>query len=129
MKKSDTEKKWYDDIIINCPRVFSHLKHIECEPGWHKLISSLSSIIESHIEYSIPDDIKDEIFALQIKEKFGGLRFYLNHSDPYINGAIRMAEEMSFTICTNCGNPPEKIKNQSSWIRTLCKPCFEKRIK
>ena len=34
----------------------------------------------------------------QVKSKFGGLRFYVTHSDPYIKGLLAMAEMMSLKI-------------------------------
>jgi hypothetical protein len=36
--------------------------------------------------------------ANQIKTKFGGLRFYVTYSDPYIKGLLSMAEMMSLKI-------------------------------
>ncbi len=56
--------------------------------------------------------------AIQIKEKFGTLRFYYSGGDEYISGIINFAENMSGEICEVCGNKG-KLRN-GSWIKTLC---------
>lgn len=59
-----------------------------------------------------------EVVATQVKEKFGTLRFYVNGSDEYVDGAISMAEHMSAKTCEICGQSG-KIRN-GGWVRTLC---------
>ena len=58
------------------------------------------------------------ITASQVKEKFGGLRFYTNGYTDVINGMISMAESMSYRTCEVCGNPGRS--NNYGWISTLC---------
>jgi hypothetical protein len=54
----------------------------------------------------------------QIKEKFGGLRFYYQGGDDHISGMVSMAEVWAGRTCETCGN---KGKHRSGgWIRTLC---------
>jgi len=59
-----------------------------------------------------------QVVATQVKEKFGGLRFYYNGGDEYIGGLIQMAELMSQQTCEVCGNHG-KIYT-TGWHRTLC---------
>ncbi len=59
-----------------------------------------------------------QIQAVQVKEKFGTLRFYTNFSDDYINGMITMAESMTAVTCEECGKPG-KVRN-SGWIYVAC---------
>ena len=54
----------------------------------------------------------------QIKEKFGGLRFYYSGGDEYIDGMVRMAEVWAGTTCETCGNKGKR--RDGGWIRTLC---------
>jgi len=61
----------------------------------------------------------------QIKEKFGGLRFYYSGGDDYIDGMVSMAESMSYTICESCGTT-ENVGNTKGWIYTCCKSCYDK---
>jgi len=61
----------------------------------------------------------------QIKEKFGGLRFYYSGGDDFIFGAVSLAENMSYKICECCGTT-KNIGQTKGWITTLCKECAEK---
>lgn len=54
----------------------------------------------------------------QIKEKFGGLRFYYNGGDAHIRGMETMAEVWASRTCETCGNKGER--RPGGWIRTLC---------
>ena len=66
---------------------------IQCPDRWYDLIDALCSRIQS---YADQQGIICE--ANQIKSKFGGLRFYVTYSDPYIKGLLSMAEIMSLKI-------------------------------
>ena len=54
----------------------------------------------------------------QIKEKFGGLRFYYQGGDEHISGMVTMAEAWAGRSCEHCGNKGER--RSGGWIRTLC---------
>ena len=58
------------------------------------------------------------ITASQVKEKFGGLRFYTNGYNEAVSAMIHMAESMSYRTCEVCGNPGRS--NNHGWISTLC---------
>lgn len=64
------------------------------------------------------EPICSQLVADQVKEKFGGLRFYHHGGDELCNGVIDMAQAMSFRICEECGSPG-KVGGKA-WIRTLC---------
>jgi hypothetical protein len=69
----------------------------------------------------IPQRITEKvewIHIQQIKEKFGGLRFYYYGGDDQIHGMVRMAELWAGHTCETCGNKGER--RQGGWIRTLC---------
>lgn len=59
-----------------------------------------------------------QVVAVQVKEKFGGLRFYYDGGDKYINGLSAMAESMSYVTCETCGKPGKP--SRGGWIQTLC---------
>lgn len=61
----------------------------------------------------------------QIKEKFGGLRFYYHGGDDDIDGMVSLAESISYKICENCGSTKD-IGYTKGWITTMCKDCYEK---
>ena len=52
------------------------------ENGWLRLIDKLSGFIESQIK-DLSNEDKDKIYVTQIKNKFGGLRYYLNFPEKY----------------------------------------------
>jgi hypothetical protein len=60
----------------------------------------------------------EPVTVIQVKEKFGGLRFYYDGGDEYIQGAVSMAERMSYSICEECGNLGKS--RSGGWVRTLC---------
>ena len=72
----------------------------------------------------IPEPIP-QVTLDQVKEKFGTLRFYYTGGDEYISGLVSMSESMSGVTCEECSAPAET--HGPGWIRTICKPCEEKR--
>ena len=67
----------------------------------------------------------DDLFELgwdgrvsQVKEKFGGLRFYVGSANKAIYERIHAAENESFETCEQCGAPGEL--RQGGWLKTLC---------
>jgi hypothetical protein len=61
----------------------------------------------------------------QIKEKFGGLRFYYSGGDKEISGMTRLAESLSYKICEYCGTT-FNVGMTKGWICVICKDCHEK---
>ena len=101
--------------------------------GWYNIIDCLCSTIQSHLNHhkakrhltSTEFEEQLQTKAAQVKEKFGGLRFYVDNSDDYVKGAIQTAELMSVRTCEQCGSPGKPIRG--GWVKTLCSPCEEKR--
>jgi len=94
-------------------------------PGWWLILKILCNHIHYHVKWK--NEQRDKygrgdgcpaVTVLQIKEKFGGLRFYYEGGDNTIDGMVRMAESWAAHTCEECGNPG-KSRN-SGWIRTLC---------
>jgi hypothetical protein len=54
---------------------------------------------------------------VQVKEKFGTLRFYHPGNDA-IDRYVRLAERLSSVTCEDCGK--RGMQNDSGWIRTQC---------
>lgn len=62
--------------------------------------------------------------AAQVKEKFGGMRYYLSGGAPEIYALVHEAEEASFHICEYCGAPgTTDSKPGGYWLKTLCDAC------
>ncbi|MDP3792932.1 MAG: hypothetical protein Q8Q89_04375 [bacterium] len=89
----------------------------ECGDGWFGLIKELCEKLRVL-------NLKD-FRVLQVKEKFGGLRFYVNCVElEKAEEAYRLideAESKSLTVCEECGKPGKP--NKIGWIKTLCDNC------
>jgi hypothetical protein len=59
--------------------------------------------------------------ASQVKEKYGGLRFYMTSATDEMYDLISEAEHKSEEICEVCGN--EGRPSGEGWITTLCNSC------
>ncbi len=124
--RDDLEKKLYEEF----PSLYQQRKlspresclafGIETGAGWFSIIYDLSKKIM---------EIDSGVQASQVKEKFGGLRFYVSNvsretaDDVY--ALIDKAEELSLQTCELCGKTGEP--NEIGWIITLCDECRETR--
>lgn len=54
----------------------------------------------------------------QVKEKFGGLRFYINEAPEEVWQLIDKYEKLSQSTCERCGEPGSL--NRTGWWKTLC---------
>ena len=105
----------------------------ECGDGWFNLLNQLMSNIQHYTDWNNDNFAKGykqykqvpQVTLDQVKEKFGTLRFYYTGGDEHISGMVRMAESMSAVTCESCGNPGEQTRG--GWIKTVCKPCNQKR--
>ena len=61
---------------------------IECPDEWYDAIFHLCEFLQNYVD---THHVK-QIEAVQVKEKFGKLCFYTNYHDPYVQGAIGMAQ-------------------------------------
>ena len=94
----------------------------ECGDGWFDLVYKLSEDIESQLNRD--PKVASQFYVLQVKEKFGGLRFYTGPSNKLIDQLVSEAEDRSFTVCEFCGDPG--TPRGGSWVQTLCGPCEER---
>lgn len=92
--------------------------------GWHPLVRELEAkLLEMDQSYILD----------QIKEKFGGLRYYATNSTTKVDYAafhalIHAAEGDSFQICEVCGKQGS-LKSVFGWYKTLCEDDFDKVIR
>lgn len=63
-----------------------------------------------------------QIVAVQVKEKYGGLRFYVERASREQYAVISFAEALSYHICESCGST-KNIGHTQGWITTLCEGC------
>lgn len=85
--------------------------------GWHPLVNDL---IENLFALGWPG------YLHQVKEKWGGLRFYIGGGSEACYDVLMAAEGKSFDICEDCGEPG-KNECYHGWYRTLCPDCGVKK--
>lgn len=97
-----------------------------CGDGWFSILDALCGLIAQRLRYLRADNKPRDFKINQIKEKFGGLRFYTQGGDEYIEGAIDMAEELAARTCEETGKPGQLYRKPSGWLVTLCAEEAEK---
>jgi hypothetical protein len=93
-----------------------------CGEGWWPILEELCSNIQHHIDWK--KGACPQVTVAQIKEKFGGLRFYYDGGDDTINGMVTMAESWANKSCETCGDPA--TKQTTGWIKNVCDKHFDK---
>ncbi|MFZ2123891.1 MAG: hypothetical protein WA012_08810 [Rhodoferax sp.] len=98
---------------------------IECGEGWFNLVDRLSGACESEIERLMAQGVPTEGWPriAQIKEKMGGLRFYVNGplSDDLRTQILKVENIESLHTCERCGSPG-KLRD-GRWQHTYCNTC------
>ncbi len=125
MNEKNTEKLYKD-----FPKIFKEHILLRCGDGWFTLIYELCGVLQ----FNTDKNNYPQVVAEQIKEKFGGLRFYYTsevvdcgeNKEKYghIRGAVGFAESMSYHICEMCGNAGKA--RGKCFLLTLCDECNKK---
>ena len=100
--------------------------YARASPGWQPIIDYLFKQFEHWCV---------KVHITQVKEKFGGLRFYYAYIEvgelkehyraPDFDAMVDFAEGMSYCMCETCGNPAET--RPGGWVETLCDEHYEER--
>lgn len=126
------------NLITSFPKLYSNYHanyqperqipfEFQCDDGWFDLIWDLSVKLEAEI---IELEAKNEKApsAVQVKEKYATLRFYMAQGKTSkMSAAIREAEDRSAKTCEICGEPGE-LRN-GDYLLTLCQQHYQERIK
>jgi len=105
----------------------------ECGDGWFTLLDELCR----KLQWNTDKNGYPQVVAVQVKEKFGGLRFYYtteggkedsqaDYRFGEISGVIDFAEVMSYKICELCGNT-KGVTTTKGWNMTRCAECTAKK--
>lgn len=126
-------KELEDYIIKKYPKLYKEvgdqepffLFGFECDDGWFRIILWLSEAIQNHIDSHNRWNVKynnaepiEQVKVMQVKEKFGGLRFYHRGGNDVIRGMVIMAETMADNTCEHTGAIDNVGKNSKGWIKT-----------
>lgn len=80
-------------------------------PGWTPLVNRVFDAI---------DEQKLDVVVVQVKEKFAGLRIYVEGADyQRVRPVISAVEGESFGLCERCG-APGNLYDDDGWLRTCC---------
>lgn len=93
----------------------------ECGDGWYELLKELSKKLYPLIEESrkVPNEFGFYSKATQVKEKFGGLRFYMTTASDEMHDIIDEFEALSTKTCEICGDPGS-IDSSRNVLQCLC---------
>ena len=88
---------------------------IDCGYGWGEIVKECHNfLLNEDPNYTIS----------QIKEKFGGLRYYFNPTDmkqyARLSGEILKIEDKSFSVCETCGDDGSKRTSSTGRIYVSC---------
>lgn len=127
-----------EDLFEKHPRIFKLMEDpyysisSDLPPAWLKTVDSLCGCIQEYIDNINQNnkhlDPVDQVVCEQVKEKFGGLRFYYHGGDKKCDGMVEMTEYLTWNICQNCGSD-EDVQTTEGWIFRLCKNCMNERKK
>lgn len=146
----------HEELFEKYPRIFQDYEgnpgrcNWQVPEHWLPIIDDLCDLIQQHCDNKAmvdnPDYVKGKKFDIndittqvlikknreqvtcnQMKEKFGGLRFYINSGDEYVYALIRYAEHLSYRTCIGCGanKPEDDVQLKIGWIEPYCKKCRE----
>ena len=93
----------------------------EVSDHWFDILYELSKKLDELYKDLPKDD--DYPAVVQVKEKFGGLRYYMGsipeHLSEKTDEYVREAEEKSYRTCEICGKEG-KNRNIRGWLSVLC---------
>lgn len=113
------------EILEKYKQYFENIIGYDINDGWNFLIENIILYAKNE---NIPFDF------LQIKEKFGLLRVYINIKPNDIEDDVKLYDIVSFSacisknICEKCGCFKDDVIDTGSWIHSFCENCFKKEV-
>lgn len=109
-------------LLTTYPKLYKDMSHFECGDGWFDLLNRLSCELEN----LIIEDIEPSFIVDQVKEKLGGLRFYVTGATSEMLNLIEEACKESYFICETCGQKGS-LNDENRWyLKVRCENCAKK---
>ena len=125
---------WYNIIDILCGLLTSDYRHAESryesikdkldqptygfKPDGDPVGKIITQELIDEAKAKMEEEAAKVPVAVQVKEKFGGLRFYVQAATDKHYNYISFAESMSYRTCEECGAPGKTYTD--GWHKTLC---------
>ena len=93
--------------------------------GWRKAFGE--QMCQEIMDELVANDMVDSYRILQIKEKYGELRWYDNGFTTNGFDIIEKYSQLSRKTCIHCGKPATRIT--LGWISPFCDDCCPKNLK
>lgn len=108
--------------VINRKTQIEHIKEM-IDRGWDKQSNTSQNYYSEEnikkLQKELEEEIKKIPIATQVKEKFGGLCFYIVGGTEKDFIKIDFAEQLSYNICEICSSM-KAITYTCGWCKTLC---------
>jgi hypothetical protein len=118
---------WYNIIDVLCGLLTSEYRQAKSrydhlvEVGSGGILYGTKTVTQEAIDEAkakLDEETLKVPVAVQVKEKFGGLRFYVQAATDKHYQYISFAESMSYRTCEECGAPGKTYTD--GWHTTLC---------
>lgn len=128
----EENEKTYENLIKKYNHLFTRgemqpfaMFGFECGDGWYDILELLIGQIDHYFTHKYKG-VPEGFAIVQVKEKFGGLRFYVDGGDDVVYELIRFAENLADRTCEYCGSNQNIMRSQG-WIITACESCTKTR--
>jgi hypothetical protein len=116
---SHGEELTFDALQRRFPNIVHGVGYFSIGPGWYPFIHDMLLELEALKLSEYPK-------LGQVKEKFGGLRWYTDeYSVEEYRDIVSKYEELSEEVCIACGSIDEVVM-AGYWIQPLCQECRKK---
>ncbi len=119
---------WYNIIDTLCGLLTSDYRSAQSrydfikdkvnQPQWEGSKKIVTQEMIDEAKAKMDEEAAKVPVAVQVKEKFGGLRFYVQAATDKHYSYITFAESMSYHTCEECGAPGKRYTD--GWHQTLC---------
>ena len=95
----------------------NYYKSVDVDEGWYQIVVDCDNLLT---------EIDPDYQIAQIKQKFGGLRYYfqpsdVNNGELYVkmNSVVLAYEKIASMTCEATGKPGVLMKSKGGWVKTL----------